>query len=244
MVSFRKFKKAFLLFRLKIQEKKFQGRLKYVLQKNSSDTLVIIFSAFSPRPVYNYMHTLQKLKTADKLFILDDFGDKGSYYWFENGNDKPCDLTKSLIQSLLDNGRYQQIITLGSSKGGTCAIYYGLMFGAKHIYSAACQYYVGNYLSTRHSILKAMMGETTEKAIDKLNSMMPEQLKRYQGTSSLIHLMYSPNEDTYEKHIVYLLEDLKKYNIPFEEIVEDFNDHNDVGKPFSDYLQKEFKINS
>ena len=244
MRSLQKLHKFFLLLKLKAQEKKFRGRLKYVLQKNSSDTLVIIFSAFGPRPLYNYMHTLQKLKTADKLYILDDFGYKGSYYWFENGSDNPLVLTKSLIEKVLNNGGYQQVITLGSSKGGTCAIYYGLMFGAKHIYSGACQYYVGNYLSNRTMILKAMMGETTEEAIGKLNRMMPDQLKLYQGVPSLIHLLYSKNENTYNEHIVYLLEDLKKYHIPFEEIVKDFKDHDEVGKPFSDYLQMEFKINS
>ena len=244
MQGLQKLHKLFLLFKLKTQEKKFQGRLKYVLQKNSSDTLVVIFSAFGPRPLYNYMHTLQKLKKADKLYILDDFGFKGSYYWFENGNNTPYVLTKSLIEKTINDGKYQQIITLGSSKGGTCAIYYGLMFNAKHIYSGACQYYVGNYLSDRTAILKAMMGDATKESIVKLNKMMPDQLKRYQGSSSLIHLLYSKNENTYSQHIVFLLEDLKKYHIPYEEIIEEFDNHDEVGKPFSNYLQKEFKINS
>lgn len=236
-----KIRKAFLLFKLKLQEKTYQGRLRYVLQKNSSDTLVIVFSAFTPRPVYNYMHTLEKLKDADKLYILDDFGYKGSYYWFENGNDRPMTLIESLINELKQRG-YKNIITIGSSKGGTCAIYYGLMFDAQHIFAGACQYYVGNYLSDYPDILKAMMGETTEEAISKLNSIMPSHLKQHKGSTSFIHLLYSPNENTYEKHIVHLLADLKKYEIPVEEIIEDFQNHNDVGKPFSQMLINYFKL--
>ena len=244
MLDSRKLKKAFLLLKLKCQEKTFQGRLKYVLQKNSSDTLVIVFSAFGPRPVYNYMLTLEKMRTADKLFILDDFGCKGSYYWFENGNDAPLCLTKALINNLLSNngGGYKHLITVGSSKGGTCAIYFGLMFGAEHIYAAACQYYVGNYLSNKEEIMRGMMGEVSERVLNQLNRMMPEQLALHRGSSSVVHLLYSPCENTYDAHIVYLIDDLKKYSIPYEEIIEDFKDHNDVGTPFSSFLQKEFKL--
>lgn len=236
-----KIKKAFLLFKLKLKEKKYQGRLKYVLQKNSSDTLVIIFSAFGPHPVYNYVNTLGNLRKADKLFILDDFGYKGSYYWFEDGNDRPMTLVGSLINELKQGG-YKNIITIGSSKGGTCAIYYGLMFDAQHIFAGACQYYVGNYLADYPDILKAMMGDTTENDIRKLNNMMPDHLQRHKGSNSLVHLLYSPNEHTYDEHIVHLLADLKKYEIPVEEIIEDFQNHNDVGKPFSQMLINYFKL--
>ena len=233
-----------MLLRLKCQEKTFQSIMKYVYLKNSSDTLVIIFSAFGPRPVYNYFQTLERLRTADKLFILDNFGHTGSYYWYENGEDRPFQLTKALISRVIEynGGGYKHLITVGSSKGGTCAIFYGLLFGAEHIYAAACQYYVGNYLSTKEEILRGMMGEVSENAVNQLNRIMPEQLALYKGASTIVHLLYSPYENTYDAHIVYLIADLKKYSIPYEEVIEDFKDHNDVGKPFSVFLQKEFKF--
>ncbi|MBO4642261.1 MAG: hypothetical protein J5661_05345 [Bacteroidaceae bacterium] len=244
MLTKSKIKKAILLLKLKLKEKIYQGRLKYVLENNSSDTLVIIFSAFSPRPVYNYMYTLEKLRNADKLYILDDFGYKGSYYWYENGHNTPLILVKSLIQAAINRMGYKNLVTIGSSKGGTCAIYYGLMFGAQHIFAGACQYYVGNYLSDKPDILNAMMGETNEVVIAKLNDMMPAHLRQHKGSTSLIHLLYSPNENTYDKHIIYLLADLKKYGIPFEEIIDNFKDHNDVGKPFSHLLSIYFGFES
>ncbi len=235
-------RKGVQLLKLKIREKKFQGRLKYVLEKNSADTLIIVFSAFSPKPVYNYMHTLRDVKAADKLYILDDFGVKGSYYWYENGTVYPQELTKSLILSIIANGGgYKRIITVGSSKGGTCAIYYGLMFGADHIFAGACQYYVGNYLSDKLDILKAMMGTTDDESVRLLNRIMPEQLRKYSGVSSLVHLLYSPNENTFENHIVPLLTDLKKYRISFVEVIDNFTDHNEVGKPFSNLLRKDLR---
>ena len=46
--------------------------------------------------MYNYVRTLQNIK-ADKMFILDDFGHKGSYYWYENGDNSSLTLSKYLL---------------------------------------------------------------------------------------------------------------------------------------------------
>lgn len=99
------------------------------------------------------------------------------------------------------------MITIGSSKGGTCAIYYGLLFGASDIYAGACQYYVGKYLNTEEhiGIFKAMMGtETSDKAQKILDSEMPEMIRKHKNSESHIHLLYSVNEHTYNDDIQYL----------------------------------------
>lgn len=38
------------------------------------------------------------------MFILDDFGYKGSYYWYENGHDYPMTLANSLTMCKLIGG--------------------------------------------------------------------------------------------------------------------------------------------
>lgn len=86
-----------------VNERKFQGREKYLFQKNHSKTLAIIFSGFSEKPVYNYVKTLRNWK-ADKLFILDDFAYRGSYYWYGNGSKEPMILTQSLINQFVNRG--------------------------------------------------------------------------------------------------------------------------------------------
>ena len=88
----------------KIVSRRYKGRLTYYFKSNKSDTLLIVFSAFTPKPCYNYVKTLMGLK-IDKLFILDDFGYKGSYYWYENGEDYPQKLTESLIASVVGGGK-------------------------------------------------------------------------------------------------------------------------------------------
>jgi len=242
-----KFLNYISILKLKFKENIYCNRLRYVYERNSSDTLVIIFSAFSPKPRYNYVRTLKNFNKISRLYILDDFGVKGSYYWYEGGKKLPLELTKGLIESIVKERCYKNIITLGTSKGGTCAIYYGLMFNAKHIYAGACQYYVGNYLDTKSNkvILEAMMGcEVSKENVERLNRIMPEQLQNYSGSNSMIHLLYSKDEHTYREHIVHLINDLDKNHISYDEKVESFKNHNDVGKYFISYIKHELdKLN-
>lgn len=87
-----------------------------------------------------------------------------------------------------------------------------------------------------------------EIAIELLNEEMPNTLRRYSGSKSRIHLLYSMQEQTYCEHIKYLIEDLKKNNIFFDERIECFEEHNDVGKYFIPFLKESLndinKINS
>ena len=83
-------------------KKKFKNGLKYCYFNNNSNRLVIVFSGFpSGKPSYNYVRSLKNMKNANKLYILDDFGYKGSYYWYENGNDTPMQLVKGLISNIM-----------------------------------------------------------------------------------------------------------------------------------------------
>lgn len=81
--------------RLSFKEKRY-GKLKYIYEQNGSDELIVVFSGFGTARKYNYMKTLAGAK-IDKLFLLDNFGYRGSYYWFENGTDKPNQLVSRLI---------------------------------------------------------------------------------------------------------------------------------------------------
>lgn len=104
---------------IKLKEKCFYGVLPYLFYKNNSRRLVIVFSAFSGKARrYNYVKGLRQID-ADRLYILDPFGVKGSYNLYENGLTKPREYTLKLINSIISSGNYSEIYTVGSSKGGT-----------------------------------------------------------------------------------------------------------------------------
>ncbi len=204
---------------------------------------MIIFNAFGgEKPRYNYVRGLQDLKQVDYLYILDDFGYKGSYLLYENGDDTVRKTTEELISLYIREGGYKRVITAGSSKGGTCAIYYGLTFNANHIFSGACQYNIGSFLHRpdHEPIFKAMMGKDSgQPQADLLNSVMPNKLEKHMNSySGTIHLLYSKKDRTYERQLIDLIKKLKICQYSFVEIEEFFENHDDVGKPFLNYMRK------
>lgn len=53
---------------IKVHERTYEHRLRYLYLKNHSDTLIIVFSGFADNPVYNYVRTLQTI-IVDKMFV-------------------------------------------------------------------------------------------------------------------------------------------------------------------------------
>lgn len=227
---------------LYIKECRIKGGGKYLfLRDSSSSDLIIIFSGFSENRNYQYMRSLKDAK-INKLFIADMWGydgegNKGSYYWFHNGAVLPETQTSKIIAEILRKNSYRNIFMAGSSKGGTCAIYYGLKFKVTKVYAGACQYNVGNYLRSYPNILYGMMGSVDAAVVNLLNNKCRDQIVANKGCGTQICVMYSKEEHTYKDDIVDLLNDLKtnQYDITLEERF--FTDHSDIGIHFSVFLK-------
>lgn len=242
-MMFTRLNKAYRLFINKIRlsfKEKHQGKLRYIYERTGSDELIIVFSGFGTIPKYNYMKTLAQSK-IDKLFILDNFGYRGSYYWFENGKNSPNILVSRLIEQI--RGGYKNIYTAGSSKGGTCAIYYGLKFNAKEVFSSACQYHVGDYLNTEkhRRIMEGMMGKNYgPEDVKRVNDELPNMIKENANAGTLINLYYSEKDHTYQDHIVDLKRDLDSAGIKYTITTDDYVKHSDNGIYFKGHLRRRF----
>lgn len=227
----------------------YDQKLKYLYidkKNNSPDTLMIVFSAFTgDTPRYNYFSSFKNVEIG-QLYILDNFGFKGSYYWMEDGSHEPESITLTLIRNIVEKYGYKKIITVGTSKGGTAAIYFGLEINATHIFSGACQYYVGSYLNrdSHMEILKRMIGDNDlEEQVQYLDNKLYSQIVKYKSNHGLIHLFYSKNELTYERQTIHLINTLKQNGYDFEEEIACFDDHSVVGTYFIPYMQNWFKNN-
>ncbi len=205
------------ILKYKMLENSWKG-VKYLHYKSGRKTLLIIFSAMPPNNirVYNYVRGLNKLP-LDRLYIKDTWGYRGSYYLYENGEMEPYQKTCCLIEKIIREGNYENIITAGTSKGGSSAIIFGLKYNAIHIFSGACQYHIGDYLGIPiHSdILKAMKGNLEDKEIiDRLNRFFLSTINQYGNIwNGNLHLIYSKQEHTYKEHLVDLIDQLKRNNI-------------------------------
>lgn len=124
----------------------------YVLEtpKNVvSNKLMIIFSAFSAskKPEYNYYRTVQNVN-INKLFILDNYGERGSYYLGHFLEGKVEQSIIALVESILKEHGIEKdnVLCLGSSKGGWAALYYGIKYGYGYVFVGEPQIQVAKYL--------------------------------------------------------------------------------------------------
>ena len=109
-----------------------QCKLSYLFFKEKSDKLLVVFSGFpgkGRKAVYNYIMTFRNLK-CNKLYILDNFGfdKRGAYYLGHNRDFFIERATTELIQRVLveNNILREDVITVGSSKGGFAAVYFAV----------------------------------------------------------------------------------------------------------------------
>ena len=217
-------------------EKIFKGEkeVKYLFQKSyrKTDDLVIVFSAFPPigkKPGYNYVRTLDEFD-CNKLYILDDFGARATYYLCEN---KEYTIERSvarLINQVVKENGIKNIMACGSSKGGYAALYYGIKYGFQHIVVASPQYYLGDYLleqTNSQSVVKFMAGNTTQSDHKYLNCILENIIRKSENKPNIfIHL--GKGEYHYPMHVKPLLEELKSNGIQYELDLADYNNHNQV----------------
>lgn len=216
--------------------------LKYLLEKHHSRRIVVVFSGFSGHHVkgkYNYIRTLSCIKD-NKLFILDDFGyeNVGSYYLgnhcslYDNGG------VISLIKHCIDKTKAEEIVFLGSSKGGSAALYYGLKMGANVIICGSPQYNIGDYLH-ENDYHKSIFNEIVsgEKNRAWLNNLIRNEIKTSNGVEK-IFLMYSSKEESYEQDISKLLIDLNEAHLDVETTDVKYENHSEIAKFFPGYIRE------
>lgn len=228
-------------------ERTFEGRLKYLYFKQPENrALIVLFTGFTDNDKvrkYNYVKGLSRLEGYDRLYVNDNFGFRGSYNLFEHGTREPEMMTKRLIAEIIAKKGYESLYFAGSSKGGTCAVYFGLEFGAKAVFAGACQYNLGTYLSkdTRRKVFLEMMGrETNEEDATVLNTVMPTILRKHQGAPTVVHMVYSKKDLTYERQLVDMLAELERDGYTVIEKEETYEKHADIGVPFLNYMLNYF----
>lgn len=229
----------------KIKEKTYgndRNRIKYLLfpgEKNT-DALAVCFPAFAGKGAkYNYIRTLNKFR-INKLFLLDDIGgtvDKGNYLIKAGVEENVI----NLIQTYINKYQPKTIIFYGSSKGGYSALNYSLEFKNVYVCIAAPQYFLADYLirEKKEDNLKTILNnKINSESINKLNHRLRNKLTASKNKPSAIYIHYSDLEHTYKEHIVDLLSDIKKNNIPLKEDIKHYTNHMDLVYYFPDFLRK------
>jgi len=240
-----------------ILEKKYgKNEIRYIYQKQrESDVLIVVFSGFAGAGMparYNYIRTLKDIK-ANKLYILDDFGyqNRGGYYLVDREGTFNGTIIQEIAALVEKYAKNRKVITVGSSKGGSAALLYGILCRADMTISGAPQYYIGDYLNcdSHKKILKSIYGSSGQEAVAALNEILPCAVKDHAGDSHLkVFVHCSKNEHTYKDHVEDMVRDLNQngYSVLLDAEY-CYTDHKDVAKYFPPYLlkvlKKELRIN-
>lgn len=227
-------------------EKKYNTQkceLKYLFFRNKkSNRLLIIFSGFprqDQKSVYNYVLKFRKVN-CNKLYILDDFGfnKRGSYYLGEKNDFFVEDAVQKLIEEKrkLCNINKEDIITAGTSKGGFASLYFSIKYKYGYAFAGSPQIKVGDYLMNVDSkILKVIMGNEDIKNIEYLNELIFNLINKQKKLPRLF-LHVGKKEHHYDNHMLPLIKFLEKKGFDYELDLGDYENHNDTGKYFPQYL--------
>lgn len=219
--------------------------IKYVFQEGKSNKkmLIIVFSGFaSPKASiqisYNYLRILNNID-CNKLFILDNYGPKGCYYLGERMSFEVETSVISLITHIIRkcNIRFEDVVSAGSSKGASAALYYGLKYNFGHIIIGAPQILIGEYISyVSEETANYIMGpEKAAKDRNKLNELIIKQIEK--PILSKISVLSSKNDWQYESHLIPFILECNKRQISVDLKLDDrMADHGEIGGYYSEFL--------
>ncbi|MGL5149579.1 MAG: prolyl oligopeptidase family serine peptidase, partial [Clostridium sp.] len=220
--------------------------IKYYFEKASlfnKDKLIISFSAFSTdKPKYNYKSTL-KFVDCNKLFILDDYGEKGSYYLGLNGDLNIESSVISLITHIVaaNNISFNNITSIGSSKGGTAAIYYALKYSFGNAIAGAPQYKVGSYLSdlSIKRYAKEIFGDINLENRVKYDNLI--RISSVNNNKTRVKILTSDGDRQY-KTVLKDLENLaNEYDLNIKIDKCSIESHAEIANVFPSYLVENLK---
>lgn len=233
--------KVILCFR----EKTFEHngvKVKYLLEKQQSKTLIVVFSACTRKGVkarYNYVRTLKDIN-ANKLFILDDFGTdhRGAYYLGKNCGNEIEQACKELIQVIKKENAIVKLLFCGSSKGGYAALNMLFEFKDSTAIVGAPQYRLGDYLLTPSlkETQAYVMPDKNIETVEYLNGYLKNKMVSNIGSNNKVYLHYSKKEHTYDDNVKYLIEDLEMLGIPFVEDCHLYANHSDISFHFPSFI--------
>lgn len=217
----------------------------FVLAPNPSNTLIIAFpgagnSGFDlPNISLNYMMTIGQFN-ANALYIQTNKDYSKSYLRCINRDFKIERSIKALIDQCIDETNSTQIIAVGSSMGGFCALYYGLKYDWDIIAGSLSPYVLREDSSMEFNLLYACGGTTHEdkKWYDNLILNVIQDAGA-RGYNKKLFMSWGEGEVDWvtPNQAPKLLEDLDSVGIKYKYRLYPFSNHLTVSASFPNVLK-------
>jgi hypothetical protein len=214
--------------------------------ETSSEHLIVTFSGFNGNEAngepayYNYVKQLADVD-CNRLFILDSYDKHPCYYLGKNDKLDYETTVTSIIHYVANQQNIPNtIITCGSSKGGTAALYFGMKYNYGHIIAGGMQVKVGSYLHglseyTKETVLKLITGGSSEADRDNLDKHFEDVFKNNKTTSN-INLHIGKGDHHFESHLKPLLTILDDRNVKYNLEIKDYMEHTGLATHFPPFI--------
>lgn len=209
----------------------------------NSPYLVVIFQAIPStknnfQKIYGYKKTLNKLN-FHRLYIQDTYGLLGCFYLCENMDFSIEEATAMLIKDTMEKYGIspKNVITCGSSKGGTGALYFASKYGLGHAVCGAPPTQVGSFIcSVNDETARFMMGDTLpQENVDYLNRIILRHINP--DCISDIRILTSVHDKQFQKHMLPLIARAKECNVPMDVTLDDrVKCHHDIAQYFQAFM--------
>lgn len=217
-----------------------------------SKDLIVVFSAMGRPHQYNFNYMKSfKDHPANQLFILDDFGEKGSYYLGKDMSFRNETSVISLIMNILHriHATPKHVTTFGSSKGGYVALYYALKYGFGEVVSLAPSINLGDFLINQHpDLLEYMTGGSQTYHIYEMNQLIYDLVREKRNEMPHLHLMVGTADSRKLEHLDPFTSYLESLEIPFDYHIVEGVDHSELkffAPPYIDYyFSRKFSLKS
>lgn len=215
--------------------------LNYLLERvPGASMLVVVFSAMAPAGsfTYNYKSTLDRVN-AHRLYVLDDFGDQGAYYYCDHRDLAIYRSVQKLLRRIIDELGVDlaDVALVGSSKGGTAAIIHGSSLGVGRIIVGAPQIRIGSFLARPHpNVLEFMAGGTGEQDVAWLDRAVVNHVRKIRPDTS-VELLIGTDDHHFRDHLPHLVSVFRSIGHDnFSVAHREGLNHADVGRAFSRFL--------
>lgn len=215
----------------------------YLLENPQSEAgrarLLVVFSALGPSYdfTYNYRQAVEGVD-AYRLFILDDFGQRGSYYFADHRDQSIYHSVQEFFMKMFDelDIRVEDVTFAGSSKGGTAALIHGLPLGVQNIIVGAPQSRPGTYLKdSAPQILDFIAGESADSK-EWLDRAVWALLSKA-APLARVKILVGAADHHLKAHVRPLEKQLIDSGTSVETMVVENLNHQAIGKPFSAFLR-------
>lgn len=201
--------------------------------------LAVVFTAIHQPGdfTFNYKNSLDPTG-INALYILDDFGDQGAYYLANHGDRSIFDSVQTLIRSELNRLglKAEDLITAGSSKGGSAAIIHGTAAGAGRIVVGAPQVRIGTFLQGPHpNILRFITGSTSDDAVEALDQVVFDAINAV-GESTKLSVLVGEQDHHYRHHVLPLKTYAQARGIGIDVTVLPGLPHSEIGGEYRRFL--------